>query len=80
MILSTVRAQKDDGLARIISEIQNNNTTCFYCSEAMTFPALEWMGSTGTVYLHTDCATRLCIRIFRDVHEIQQRTEDGEQL
>jgi len=80
MILSKIRAQKDEGLAQVIAQVEDSHSTCFYCSEPLTFPAIEWMGSPEMICLHPDCATRLCIRIFRDVHEIQQKTEDGEQL
>jgi hypothetical protein len=45
---------------------------CFYCYETIhEDPAVHWMGSTGNIYLHPPCMTRLAVRLFRDVHETE---------
>lgn len=44
--------------------------TCFLCGQALSDPAVYWMGATGEIYLHPGCGTDLLVRLARDVHEI----------
>jgi hypothetical protein len=45
---------------------------CFFCGEALTDPALHWMGATADIYLHPACWPRLATRLFRDLHEVEK--------
>jgi hypothetical protein len=44
--------------------------TCFYCGQALSDPAVFWMGHDAELYLHPACVTDLFVRLARDVHEI----------
>jgi hypothetical protein len=45
---------------------------CLYCGETMSHPAVHWSGVNGQeIFLHSDCAIHLSVRILRDAHEIQ---------
>ncbi len=44
---------------------------CFYCGALVTDPAILWMGSSGTLWLHPPCALDFIVRLTRDVHEYQ---------
>ena len=43
---------------------------CFYCSGPVYDPAIAWTG-TPTIFLHPSCCVDLCIRLLRDVHELE---------
>jgi hypothetical protein len=47
---------------------------CFYCGHPMTSPGIQWLGSTGEIWLHPGCVVELTIRLYRDVHEIECRS------
>lgn len=47
---------------------------CFFCYEAISYPAVFWMGSGGRIYLHPRCALELLVRLLRDVHELEHLT------
>jgi hypothetical protein len=48
---------------------------CFYCGHAMTLPGVQWLGATDEIWLHPSCVIELAIRLFRDVHEIECRSD-----
>jgi hypothetical protein len=50
---------------------------CFFCGKAADSPMVFWMGLTEPMYLvlHPACCLDLSLRLFRDVHEIQQTLE-----
>ena len=45
---------------------------CFLCEAGFKDVAILWMGNgdPGLLWLHPDCVTGLAVRMFRDVHEI----------
>lgn len=46
---------------------------CFYCDAPLADPAIHWMGSGGHhLYLHSQCALQLFVRLARDVHELEK--------
>jgi hypothetical protein len=45
---------------------------CFLCGSTLSDPAVHWMGSTGSIFLHPACVLALSVRLFRDVHEIEK--------
>jgi len=53
--------------------IRLGSECCFYCSNPiMSRPFIEWLGHTEIV-LHPACAVDFCLRLLRDVHEIECR-------
>jgi hypothetical protein len=53
-------------------DVLTEKPDCFYCHETLSaLPVIEWLGAAGEIFLHPDCATNLCIRLLRDVHEYQ---------
>lgn len=48
---------------------------CFHCYRDVTPPVVVWMGSTAEIVMHPECVVELAIRLFRDVHEIEQSTQ-----
>lgn len=47
---------------------------CFFCHENIgVTPYIGWLG-TEEVWLHPECTVELCLRLLRDVHEIECRT------
>jgi hypothetical protein len=54
---------------------------CFYCGYGCTEPAVYWQGFVDTsIHLHAACALELCIRIIRDVHQIENMSGQRFQL
>ena len=53
------------------AEALSEGVDCFLCTKPLITPVVHWMGLTGNIYLHPDCVLRLAVRMFRDVHEIQ---------
>jgi hypothetical protein len=47
---------------------------CFYCDQPLRAPSVDWMGATGTISLHPGCVVELTIRLYRDLHELECRT------
>ena len=53
---------------------------CFYCYQKLDFPWIEWHGHESgkdgfsVIALHPRCAVDLSIRILRDVHEVECKT------
>ena len=45
---------------------------CFYCSQPVGDPAVQWMGATATIFLHPECVGQLMLRIERDVAAIHR--------
>ena len=45
---------------------------CFLCEGGFKEVAILWMGASdlGLLWLHPDCVTDLAVRMFRDVHEV----------
>jgi hypothetical protein len=57
------------------TEVQSS---CFYCAEKLTVPAIVWHGCAGKhagetteIWLHAKCAEQLSARIERDVNELR---------
>lgn len=49
---------------------------CFFCGEEADAPMVFWTGVKGTnLVLHPACAVDLTLRLYRDVHEVQQTLE-----
>lgn len=44
---------------------------CFYCGRTTGDPSIFWLGRTGSIILHPQCAIDVTIRLLRDVHEVQ---------
>jgi hypothetical protein len=53
---------------------------CLYCGRRISGPCIWWRGDTtevkeaNNIWLHPECAIQLMIRISRDIHEIQIKT------
>ena len=60
-----------------ILEVREERRPCFFCVEPMIPPLVHWMGAGGDIYLHPDCVFNLALRLYRDVHEIQQKPVGG---
>ncbi len=56
------------------SEHVKNEAPCFYCGRPLSFPFILWMG-TSDLALHPHCVVELSIRLFRDVHEVECKTD-----
>ena len=44
---------------------------CFYRHNPLSDPAMHWAGSTGSIYVHSNCFGPWVIRWARDQHEIE---------
>jgi hypothetical protein len=51
-------------------------TPCFYCAGLVLDVCIQWRGE-GEIMLHPACAVDLCLRILRDVHEVECRQQLG---
>lgn len=50
---------------------------CFYCARDFDKPCehvVFWAGNGAQIFLHADCAARLCMRLLGDVHSIEAIT------
>jgi hypothetical protein len=44
---------------------------CFYCSAPIQeFPYIDWLG-TSEIDFHPACVIELCVRLLRDVHQVE---------
>lgn len=60
----------DDGSAQYNG--MPKNTHCFYCHAPLVNGlAIDWLGHGAHIYMHPACATALCIRLMRDIHEAE---------
>ncbi len=53
---------------------------CFFCGKEADSPMVYWAGQTSSLQgpvlvLHPGCAVDLTVRLYRDVHEVQQTLE-----
>ena len=49
-----------------------NGESCFYCHKPISAdPAIFWFGGDCEVFLHPTCTVEWCLRLLRDVHEIE---------
>lgn len=47
---------------------------CFFCSNPiLDKPFVNWMGHGENIFLHPTCTMEFCLRLLRDVHEIECR-------
>lgn len=44
---------------------------CWYCYNSFSWPMIIWVGNEYNAWLHPGCALALCMRLIRDVHEIE---------
>ena len=44
--------------------------TCFYCSQTVNPPWIEWIGHT-TITLHPDCCMEFILRLAHDLHQYE---------
>lgn len=65
MSLTSPIPDPDTGLAHTAFGID-----CFYCYKPLADPAIHWMGSTTSIYLHAACVFPLFVRLARDLHEL----------
>ncbi len=49
---------------------------CFYCGHRLAYPIIGWMGRSTDIVLHHHCALALCVRLIRDVHEVECKIGD----
>ena len=51
---------------------------CFYCGEVLGYPRIGWHGhSVGvTISMHPDCLMLLVVRLMRDRHEYEIKTNN----
>ena len=47
---------------------------CCYCGQELPYPFIAWWGFGETVALHVGCTVELCIRLLRDVHQVECET------
>ena len=58
------------------SGVTLSNSECFLCGSGFQDVAICWMGHTASfdpmpaLVLHPECVTDLAVRMFRDVHEV----------
>lgn len=46
---------------------------CFVCGEKLTIPAIVWSGGDSRrIWMHPQCADRLCVGLMRDVKEFNE--------
>src|SRR3989338_3850979 len=49
---------------------------CFFCGHRLAYPVIGWMGHGSDLVMHHHCALSLCIRLIRDVHEVECKIGD----
>jgi hypothetical protein len=60
--------------------IKEPTDCCLYCGRRIIGPCIWWRGGTtktkeaNSIWLHPECAIQLMVRINRDIHEIQIKT------
>lgn len=60
------RWMAETGLTKIPADLK-----CFYCHTSIeAMPYINWMGTTE-IELHPACVVELCLRLLRDVHEVE---------
>ncbi len=64
------------GFSRFVGQVivTAEEETCFYCGNPTFDPAIVWSGFGGKIFLHPACCVELGIRVLRDVHELECKT------
>ena len=51
------------------------NVKCFFCGEKVEdLYYIQWIGQTGAIELHVDCAAELAVNLMIDVDSVQGAT------
>ncbi len=48
---------------------------CFFCGNPTHDPAIVWSGFGDEIFLHPACSMELVLRLVRDVHELEHKTD-----
>lgn len=81
--MSIVTEGNESSYSRVLA-----GTPCFFCGQPIRAIAIFWQGCPpegiergmegGELWLHPPCVVNLTIRLYRDVHEVQQKMGDLE--
>jgi hypothetical protein len=78
VIILSRRGTREPELHELLPDLARavrGEAECFYCGHPQTSLAVHWLGSTGQIWLHPSCVVELSVRLFRDLHKIECRSD-----
>ncbi len=72
--MSVIDVSRHDPPIDFLLDAVRGEQDCFYCGEALTSPAIHWMGTGFNLIVHPGCCVELVIRLLRDVYQIENES------